>query len=259
VPPALRVAAFVPDRAARELIAPLLHGVDIHWLPESFASPREAVNQIADAQTVLLLVATDGRVEWLGLVRSDPATRRLPTVALVATTEGERQAALYKATVIVNLNELTAPLSELLRNHARVVADPAVLADQCAAPLPPLVLKGLHEFNTGEYFECHETLETAWMQETGPVRDVYRAILQIAVAYLQITRGNYRGAHKMFMRAVQWIMPLPDRCHGIDIRQLKIDAAAARTHLEAVGESGMAAFDRTQLKPIRYKHTTHEG
>lgn len=251
---ALRIAAFIPDRAVRERVVALADGIDIHWLPDLFGSTREAVNHIADAHTALLLVVTDVPVEWLGLVRSDPATRRLPAVALASTPDGEQQAKLYKASVIVNLDDMGAPLTDVLRQYARTAADPDVLADQCAAPLPPLVLKGLHEFNTGEYFECHETLETAWMQESGPVRDVYRAILQIAVAYLQITRGNYRGAHKMFVRAVQWIAPLPDQCHGIDIRQLKADAAAARAHLETIGESGIATFDRALLKPIRYDH-----
>jgi hypothetical protein len=47
--------------------------------------------------------------------------------------------------------------------------------------------------------------------------EVYRAVLQVAVAYFQIERGNYNGAAKMFLRLRQWIDPLPDYCRGIDI------------------------------------------
>ncbi len=123
---------------------------------------------------------------------------------------------------------------------------------QCAEMPPPLVLKGLHEFNAGEYFECHETLETAWRGEPGPVRDLYRAVLQVGLGYYQIRRANYTGARKMFLRAERWLANLPDRCQGIDVSRLRSDAVAARAHLEMLGPARIAEFDRTLLKPVIY-------
>jgi hypothetical protein len=247
------VLAYVASPDLRHLLTSQAGGVTIQWMPAPIASPREAVVYIADARPASLVVEMQPEVlPWLSLVRSDPATRRLPLVALVANAEAEAAAMSVRANAIVNPAQLAAPtrLGSILADHARPDADHARLADQCAGAPPPLVLKGLHEFNTGDFYECHETLEHAWMEETGPVRDVYRAILQIGVAYYQITRGNYRGAHKMFVRAVQWIAPLPDRCHGIDIAQLRADAAAARAHLEALGEANLRQFDRALLRPI---------
>jgi hypothetical protein len=244
--------AWVVAPTLRERLTADAGAFDLRWLPTQFATPREAVVTIADAQGALLVVETDEAsvVAWLSLVRSDPATRRLPLVALATTDAGEALATSVRADAIVTPALLTTSLAQILRDHAQAPADADALRDQCAAPLPELVRKGLHEFNTGEYYECHETLEQAWMAEVGPVRDVYRAILQIGVAYYQIVRGNYRGAHKMFVRAVQWIGALPDRCHGIDIAGLRADAMAARAHLEALGEANIAQFDRAMLKPI---------
>lgn len=245
--------AWVMTPALREQLTADASAFELRWLSAQFATPREAVVTVADGRGALLVAETDEPtvLAWLSLVRSDPATRRLPLVALAATDAGEALAKSVRADAIVTPAMLTTSLAQILRDHAQPPVDTDALRDQCAAPLPELVRKGLHEFNTGEYYECHESLEQAWMAEAGPVRDVYRAILQIGVAYYQIMRGNYRGAHKMFVRAVQWIGALPDRCHGIDIAGLRADAAAARAHLEALGEANITQFDWALLKPIR--------
>ncbi|MBX3083411.1 MAG: DUF309 domain-containing protein [Anaerolineae bacterium] len=228
-------------------------GFTIHWLPDEFPNPRDAVNVIADAKPALLVVEMEQPLTWLALVRSDPATRRLPVVALAATPEGEQRAMDLRVNAVLHLPEMQAELGHVLIDHARPAIDQELLTSECESLIPSLVLKGLHEFNAGEYFEAHELLETAWKQETGPVRDVYRAILQIGVGYLHILRGNYQGAHKMFVRAVQWIAPLPDRCHGIDIAQLRRDAAAVRAALETLEPERIAEFDRALLKPVLFE------
>ena len=42
--------------------------------------------------------------------------------------------------------------------------------------LPDLALKGIEEFNRGEFYECHEYLEEAWMQESRRVISNFAAI-----------------------------------------------------------------------------------
>ena len=77
------------------------------------------------------------------------------------------------------------------------------------------------------------------MHEPGPVRQLYQGVLQVGIAYYQITRGNGRGALKMLLRSIQWLAPLPDVCQGINVAQLRADAAAVRAELERVGEDGI--------------------
>lgn len=249
--PLPRVAVFVHTESLREVIHQQAGAVDLFWLTAD--SPRAAVVAVADAEARLLLVELDTDVSWLSVVRSDPATRRIPLIAFATTPSGVVRAHSYQAAQILDLTTQAHQLAAIIQQTLRSVVDATALATECDQPLPPLVAQGLHEFNAGDYFECHETLEAAWMHEAGPVRNCYRAILQIAVAYLQITRGNFRGAHKMFVRAVQWLAPLPARCHGIDIEQFRADAHTARQHLEALGEAGIAQFDRTLLKPIHFE------
>src|SRR3712207_9562654 len=63
-----------------------------------------------------------------------------------------------------------------------------------AEGMPELALRGIEEFNRGEFYECHEYLEEAWMQEPGRVRFLYQGILQVGVGFYHLKNGNWRGA-----------------------------------------------------------------
>jgi len=125
-----------------------------------------------------------------------------------------------------------------------------VLEQTCQAPLAEIALRGLRLYNQGEYFEAHESLEAAWRQDQTPGRELYQGVLQVGIAYLQIERGNYNGALKMFLRARQWLDPLPDQCRGVDVAQLRKDAQNAQAALKALGRERIGEFDRTLFKPV---------
>jgi len=118
------------------------------------------------------------------------------------------------------------------------------LSAPCAGPLPPQAREAIELFNRGEYYRQHDLLEALWRQEPGPVRDLYRAILQVGIAYYQVTRGNRRGALKMARRSLRWLRALPDVCQGVDVARLRGDAARLRDALTAWPEGrDMAGFD----------------
>ena len=124
--------------------------------------------------------------------------------------------------------------------------------DLCNAPLHPQAAEGLRLFNAGEYFEAHEALEDAWNAEPGKVRELYRGILQIAVVYLHITRGNYNGAVKVYGRSQRWMREWPEICRGIEVERLRRDAEAAINEVRRLGMENMSAFDLSLLKPVRW-------
>jgi uncharacterized protein len=132
----------------------------------------------------------------------------------------------------------------------RAGADRAELLRQCALPPPDLLLKGIAEFNAGAYFEQHETLETAWRAEPGPIRLMYQGVLQVGVAYYHIKRRNYAGAVKLFQRALRHLDPLPDVCQGVDIARLRADARAAQFELERLGPDRIGQYNPVFLKPV---------
>jgi uncharacterized protein len=128
----------------------------------------------------------------------------------------------------------------------------------CGGPLPELVIHGLELYNEGEYFEAHEVLETAWRAERGPVRELYRGILQAGVAYYHLLNGNYTGALKMISRCRPWLEPFGDSCRGINLARLREDVNTVEAELLRLGPDGISRFNRRLLKPVEYQKIIHE-
>ena len=124
--------------------------------------------------------------------------------------------------------------------------------DLCNAPLHPQAAQGLRLFNDGHYFEAHEALEDAWNAESGKVRDLYRGILQIAVTYLHVTRGNYNGAIKVYGRSQKWMQDWPEVCRGIRVGQLRRDVETVINEIKRLGIENIRVFDRSLLKPVQW-------
>ncbi len=213
---------------------------------------------LVELQPALILVDLNNPAipweDWIAALKSSAATRRIPVLAFGSHLDvGARDRAVDAgADAVLARSRFTQALPELIQKYARRL-DTAALSGDCQKGLSALALKGLELMNSGEYFEAHEELEHAWMEETGPARELYRGVLQIAVAYLQITRRNYNGALKMFLRARQWLDPLPDTCRGVDVAALRAAALAARQALEALGPERVGEFDPALLRRVNYQ------
>lgn len=198
---------------------------------------------------------------WIALLKSSPATRRMPILCFgpheeVNTLERARQVG---AEVVIGRSQFSNNLPQLLQKHARIT-DETAYQEVCQQPLSALGQKGIALFNAGQYFAAHEELEHAWNEDPSNGRELYRGILQIAVAYLQIERGNYRGAIKMFMRVRQWLDPFPPLCRGVDVAALRTSTQVVYETLQQLGPERMAELDRTLLQPINYghQHSSHQ-
>ncbi len=203
------------------------------------------------------LVFVDGADEqWLSLilaVKNNAATRRIPICFAAADHVRRADAIACGADLALGWDELDKGIDQIISDMARM-PDPAILtrlACECGQPLPALAAEGARAFNQGEFYRQHDLFEAQWVETASPVRDLYRAILQVGVAYYQIERGNYRGALKMLQRSVQWLHALPDHCQGIDVEQLRRDSYAVRAELQRLGPERLSEFDRGLLKKLR--------
>ena len=127
----------------------------------------------------------------------------------------------------------------------------------CNGSLHPQARAGLRLFNAGEYFEAHEALEDAWNAEEGDAKNLYRGILQTAVVYLHITRGNYNGAVKVHARSRKWLEGLPGVCKGVHVEELRRDAQNAVKELQRLGPGRIGEFDPGLLQPVRWEEGRH--
>lgn len=60
--------------------------------------------------------------------------------------------------------------------------------------LPAEFWQGIAQFNSQEFYACHDTLEALWMEAGEPEKTFYQGILQIAVAFYHLGNRNWRGA-----------------------------------------------------------------
>jgi predicted metal-dependent hydrolase len=127
-----------------------------------------------------------------------------------------------------------------------------VKPSDCTGPIHPSAIEGMKLFNAGEYWLAHEELEAAWKEESGAVRELYRAILQTGVVYLHITRENYNGAIKVYGRAQKWIQPWPEVCRGIEIGRLRRDLDVVIEEVKRLGPDRLGDFDRSLFNPVRW-------
>lgn len=184
--------------------------------------------------------------------KASAATRRIPVLVVSDDASQRAEATLAGADLSLNWLELRQRLLELIKEFARI-QDAKTLAKldcQCAEELPELAIKGVGEFNNENYYRQHDMFEAQWVQTKGPVRDLYRAILQVGVAYFHIQNGNGRGALKMLQRSVQWLSILPESCQGIDVAGLRRDSYAVRAEIERLGPERLDELNMSMLKPV---------
>lgn len=120
----------------------------------------------------------------------------------------------------------------------------------CQSPLHPDAVKGIELFNRAEYFEAHEALETAWRDEPGAQRDLYRAILLAAVTFLHMKRGNFDGALKVSRRCLRWMAPFGEVCCGVNIADLRQQIIIVNRSLEQEGAGYLQRFNFTGVNLI---------
>jgi len=117
--------------------------------------------------------------------------------------------------------------------------------------LHPRAITGIQYFNQRKYFQAHEELEVAWMAEKGQIRELYRGILQIGVAYYHIQNQNFKGGKVMLERAKKWLALFPDIILDIDVKKIILDAELVYQTLLRLGPEKIGEFNPSLFQPIK--------
>jgi len=84
--------------------------------------------------------------------------------------------------------------------------------------------RGIEQFNTGRFFDAHETWEEVWLRTPEPEKTFLQGIIQVAAAFHHYSRGNARGAHSLLQAALGRLAGFPDVHHGIALGALRAAA-----------------------------------
>lgn len=121
--------------------------------------------------------------------------------------------------------------------------------DSCTQSPSGALLQALGEFNRGDWFECHETLEELWVGSEGEIRDFYQGLLQVAVGLHHWREGNFKGAVLLLASGADKLRRVRPVCQRIDAGELVMAADRVREALITLGAGRMAELD-TGIIPL---------
>ena len=122
---------------------------------------------------------------------------------------------------------------------------------QCVAVPPEELLQAVAEFNRGDWFESHETLEELWVGAKGELRDFYQGMLQLAVAQHHWRNGNFKGALILLNGGADLLSRVAPVCQGVEVEALGADARRLHAELSALGEDRMAELPAPLILKVR--------
>jgi uncharacterized protein len=150
--------------------------------------------------------------------------------------------------------EILDKVREMIR--ARKLGGPSAagadLPWSCDETPPALFYTGIEQFNRGEYFAQHESLEEIWVVEPRPIRYIYQGILRIGVGFYKLRLGNYRGTVNHINGGIAYLQPFGDECLGVDLARLIREAAHVRDRVIELGPNRLSQFDLSTLPRVHY-------
>jgi uncharacterized protein len=241
------------------LVRDLFFGVRIEDTVRALGARAELVEDTAGlrraiarwpALVLIDLAAADDWEEVVRRAKNSPQTRSIPIIAFGSHVDtGALRAA--RAAGCDHAWARSRFMAELPALIQVTLHPPTLWVEGWDGP-PPLELQhGVEQFNRGEYWECHETLERLWLNEPRPIRDLYQGILQVGVAFHHLRAGNYAGTIKMLQRGLPRLRGLPAVCLGVPVAELMRAAALIHEQVIALGPEGIGSFDLASLPQIR--------
>ncbi|MEO6861926.1 MAG: DUF309 domain-containing protein [Microcoleus sp.] len=102
--------------------------------------------------------------------------------------------------------------------------------------------QGIEQFNSQDFYACHDTLEALWMESGDPEKKFYQGILQIAVALYHLSNQNWRGAVILLGEGINRLSYYQPSYGGIAVEDLLGQSAKLLITLQQAGPEAVANF-----------------
>ena len=102
--------------------------------------------------------------------------------------------------------------------------------------IPQEFWQGVEQFNSGQFYACHDTLEALWIEAGETEKTFYQGILQIAVALYHLENRNWRGAVILLGEGSNRLRRYPSIYGGVDVDELLSQSAVLLTTLQQIGQ-----------------------
>lgn len=108
--------------------------------------------------------------------------------------------------------------------------------------VPQAFWQGVEQFNQGQFYACHDTLEALWIEATPPLKNFYQGILQIAVACYHLENHNWRGAVILLGEGIARLQLYLPVYASTDVAQLVSQSAKLLSDLQQAGPDRVVEF-----------------
>lgn len=124
----------------------------------------------------------------------------------------------------------------------------------CAETPPQELYLAIEQFNRGEYFEQHETLESLWINDARDIRRLYQGILKIGVGFYKLRLGNYRGTVNHIAGGIAYLTRFSEVCLNVDVARLIREAGEVHSRVVELGPERIGEFDLALLPKVWIKN-----
>lgn len=124
--------------------------------------------------------------------------------------------------------------------------------------IPPEFWQGVEQFNSRQFYACHDTLEALWIEAGEPEKTFYQGILQIAVSQYHLSNGNWRGAVILLGEGSNRLRRYPSVYRSIDVDQLLTQSTELLSILQQMGADNFHALADHQALPSPTIVLVHE-
>lgn len=116
--------------------------------------------------------------------------------------------------------------------------------------MPPEYWQGVEQFNSGQFYACHDTLEALWIEASEPEKTFYQGILQIAVALYHLGNRNWRGAAILLGEGSNRLRRYPASYGGIDVDELLSQSATLLKVIQEIGANTVNTDNLAENQPL---------
>ncbi|MBD2342885.1 DUF309 domain-containing protein [Anabaena subtropica] len=112
--------------------------------------------------------------------------------------------------------------------------------------MPAEFWQGVEQFNAGQFYACHDTLEALWIEASEPEKTFYQGILQIAVGLYHLGNRNWRGAVILLGEGSNRLRRYPSIYGNIDVDELLNQSVGLLKVLQELGADKINASNPSE-------------
>jgi predicted metal-dependent hydrolase len=117
--------------------------------------------------------------------------------------------------------------------------------------IPPEFWQSVDQFNSGQFYVCHDTLEALWVEAMEPDKSFYQGILQIAVGLYHLANSNWRGAVILLGEGSHRLGNYPTIYSGIELEKFLNQSVALLKALQQADPKKIAAGDLSEVEGLQ--------